>query len=133
MPAKFKAVVIDDVELCRDFLAEVLEDRGYQVDKYAYAHSLPFCSQVGEHCQSEQACADLLLTDNQMPLLNGLDMIEAQRARGCKLVAGSRAVLSGSWSRDEQQKAQALGCQAFEKPYDLKGISDWLSACEGRF
>ena len=133
MPAKFKAVVIDDVDLCRDFLADVLEDRGYQVDKYANAHSLSFCSQVGEHCQAEQACADLLLTDNRMPLLTGLDMIEKQRARGCKLVAGNRAVLSGSWSKEDQNQARSLGCQTFEKPYDLKGINDWLSVCEGRF
>jgi len=133
MQQKFKAIVIDDVELCRDFLADVLEDRGYSVAKYAFAQSSPFCRQAGEKCKADQPCADLLLTDNRMPLLSGLEMIEKQQARGCKMVAGHRAVLSGCWSREDLQKAQVLGCQTFEKPYDLKGIDDWLTACEGRF
>ena len=133
MQQKFKAVVIDDVELCRDFLADVLEDRGYAVDKYAFAQSFPFCSQKGDKCTADQPCADLLLTDNRMPLLTGLDMIAKQRARGCKLVDGNRAVVSGCWTKEDRNKAKVLGCQIFEKPYDLKGINDWLSACEGRF
>jgi CheY-like chemotaxis protein len=133
MPQKIKAVVIDDDLFCREFIAEILADRGYWVASYATAHSLPFCNSKGDLCQCEHACAELLLTDNQMPRLTGLEMIEQQQAKGCKLTAGNRAVISGSWSPKERQKAQQLGCQTFVKPYDLKGIDDWLSACEGRF
>jgi CheY-like chemotaxis protein len=130
MRQKFKAVVIDDDEMCREFLANVLQDRGYAVDTYAFAHAFPFCRNKAEQCQAEQACADLLLTDNRMPLLTGLDMIQKLRSRGCKLMAGSLAILSGNWEQEDWRKAQVLGCQTFEKPYDLKKIADWLSSCE---
>lgn len=130
MPQKFKAVVIDDVEMCREFLKDILEDRGYEVDNYASAESFVCYSNAAESCPVEKPCADLLLTDNRMPLLTGLQFIEQQRARGCKLTLGSRAVISGSWTREDQKKAKELGCQTFEKPYDLKGISAWLSSCE---
>lgn len=130
MSQKFNAVVIDDDLFCREFMAEVLEDRGYQVARYAAAVSLPFCLCPEGNCQRQQSCADLLLTDNQMPRLSGLEMIEQLQARGCKLAVGSRAVLSGSWSQSELEKAEQLGCKTFTKPYDLQEIDAWLSACE---
>jgi CheY-like chemotaxis protein len=132
MTHKFKAVIIDDVDLCRNFLTDVLEDRGYEVDSYSFAQTFPFCSKHGAQCQREQACADLLLTDNRMPVLTGLELIEKQQARGCKMAAGSRAVVSGCWTKEDRQKAKELGCQTFEKPYDLKGIYAWLNTCEER-
>ena len=130
MRPKFKAVVIDDVALCRDFLADVLDDRGYEVDSYSFVKTFPFCSRKGNQCHAEQACADLLLIDNRMQWLTGLELIEQQQARGCKLVAGSRAVVSGYWSKEDRQKATDLGCHTFGKPYDLNGINHWLTVCQ---
>lgn len=132
MPQKCKAVVIDDVALCRDFLAEVLDDRGYEVTSYASAEDFVHCSCPGDRCQAEQPCVELLLTDNHMPHLTGLELIEKQLAMGCKLAAGRRGVVSGYWKKSDLNKAEQLGCQVFEKPYNLKKLNDWFSACEER-
>ncbi len=126
MSRPFRAVVIDDQPLCREFLKDYLTERGYQVDCYSGQQFQSFCSQSGACCQAERPCADLLLTDNRMPHRSGLELLEEQIARGCKLVKQKRAVLSGGWSREERQRAIELGCQVFDKPFDLSGMDAWL-------
>ena len=132
MSQKVRAVVIDDLDYCRDLLACFLVEQGYQVESYASAKSSSVCSRKGGRCPSEHACADLLLTDNKMPLLTGIEFVEDQAANGCKLVAGKKAILSGSWTDEELEKARALGCKTFEKPYNLQALNDWLNATEVR-
>ena len=128
---KLKAVVIDDLDWCRELLTEILEEKGYAVRSYAQAETFPFCSDPTRPCQSSEACADLLLTDNRMPNLTGLEMVAQQRARGCKLCQGKRAVISGSWTGAERGRAHALGCHVLEKPFNLKGLQAWLQQGDG--
>ncbi len=130
MAKKLKAVVVDDLDFCRELLTEVLQMRGYEVASYAQAEAVPFCSGEGGRCRTDAACADLLLTDNRMPGLTGLQMLEKQQARGCKLCQRHPALLSSCLTHEELSKANSLGCQVFEKPFDLGRLSAWLDACE---
>lgn len=129
MTEKIKIVVIDDVASCRNFLIDVLEDRGYEVASFGNAEEFICQCSATEHCPVNTPCADLLLTDNQMPRLTGLEMIEAQLAKGCKLQTGQRAIMSGSWTGEELDRAQSFGCQTFEKPC-LEGLRTWLDKFE---
>jgi CheY-like chemotaxis protein len=111
-------------------LSEVLQASGYQVDSYATAEAMPFCNRASGRCTCQVACADLLLTDNRMPALTGLEMLELQQRKGCKLSQGNRAVLSGTWTLEEKRQAEQLGCKVFEKPFDLALLDSWLEACK---
>jgi CheY-like chemotaxis protein len=130
MTRKLKAVVIDDLDLFRDFLTELLKERGYDVVSYAAPDEFG-CGSNGEcHCPKEQKDVDLLLTDNRMKPVSGLGLIEQQLHTNCRQLAKNRAVLSGSWTREEKEKAERLGCQTFEKPCNLGTLSAWLDKCE---
>jgi len=132
MADRIKAMVIDDVELIRDFLVEVLEERGYEVVSYASPEDFGFCR--GSKCQSSsnEGRIDLLLTDNQMPSVSGLELIEQRLTRNCRLLPKNRAIISGTWTREERLRADRLGCQTFDKPCRLETFQAWLEQCEVR-
>jgi CheY-like chemotaxis protein len=119
-------VVIDDMEFCRDFLTDLLQERGYQVSSFDSARSFVVCAAAEERCPYTQPCADLVLLDNQMPGLSGIDFLTQQRAKGCQLKASQFAIFSGSWTPDEEKCVENFGCQIFSKPYDVNALFNWL-------
>lgn len=125
----FRALVIDDHAACRDILHHVLRGRGYEVVCFADPTFCEACSGTGG-CTREMPCADLLLTDNRMPGISGLELLNFQKNRGCKIDRANKAILSGAWSSDELQHAESFGCRIFNKPYELKEVFDWLEMRE---
>ena len=73
-------------------------------------------------------CADIIITDIDMPKITGLDFIENQLKRGCKV--RNLATMSGSWSDSQMKRAAELGCKAFTKPFDINELMSWLNHCE---
>ncbi len=129
MKQKLRAIVIDDMELCRDLLGEIMTDRGYQAltfpDVTVCSH---FLNDTG--CTRSTACADILLLDNRMSPLKGLDLLELHRRGNCHIPLTSKAIFSGSWTAAELKRVEQLGCQFFHKPYDFEELSLWLSQQE---
>jgi hypothetical protein len=58
--------------------------------------------------------------------MSGLAFVEAQTLRGCKGSVGNKAVISGTWEREELAKAERLGCKIFHKPFRINELLDWL-------
>ena len=63
-----------------------------------------------------------------MPNINGLEFVENQIKKGCKVK--NLALMSGAWSDSDLQYAQRLGCQPFHKPFTIDEINKWLDECE---
>ncbi len=101
-------LVIEDDASVRVLLAQILEDAGYQT--YEAANGREGLEQF------RAKPMDLVITDLEMPEMNGLDLIlELTRAfLDVKVIA-----MSGH-SSDELQIARLLGArQTFAKPLDL--------------
>lgn len=101
-------LVIEDDASVRVLLAQILEDAGYQT--YEAANGREGLEQF------RAKPMDLVITDLEMPEMNGLDLIlELTRAfLDVKVIA-----MSGH-SSDELQTARLLGArQTFAKPLDL--------------
>ena len=101
-------LVIEDDASVRVLLAQILEDAGYQT--YEAANGREGLEQF------RAKPMDLVITDLEMPEMNGLDLIlELTRAfLNVKVIA-----MSGH-SPDELQTARLLGArQTFAKPLDL--------------
>ena len=130
MQQKFRAVVIDDMDFCRDLLTDFLEDRGYQVLSLADATSCPLFPPRDINCPKQSACADFLLTDNRMPHMQGLDFLDLQATSECHLKTHCKAIFSANWTQEELDKAAQLGCKIFHKPYDLAALESWLDEQE---
>jgi CheY-like chemotaxis protein len=106
-------------------MTEILQEKNFQVT--AYTDPTAFLSQKAACCCSANGpCADVMIADNQMPGMSGLELLEHVRARGCKLPNDSTAIISGSWSQQDHAQAVKLGCKIFHKPTSLDEIWDWL-------
>ncbi len=127
---KPRAIVIDDDEGCRNLITLILKQRGYEVVSLSDPTVCPLYDDLLAVCPHEDACGDFLLTDQRMPKMTGLEFVETQGRRGCKGVVNKKAVLSASWTPEELEKAEELGCKVFRKPYDVKAIADWLDEQE---
>jgi CheY-like chemotaxis protein len=130
MQLKFRAIVVDDMDFCRDLLADFLNERGYEVFSFPDVTACPLFPARNSSCPQQNACADFLLTDNRMPHMQGLDFLELQRQGKCPITTARKAIFSAHWTAEELSRAEQLECQIFHKPYDLLTLSSWLDQQE---
>lgn len=104
-------LIIEDHAAVRTLLARVLEDAGYQVWKAANGR---------EGLEQFRARpVDLVITDLEMPEMNGLEVI-VQLTRLCIDV---RVIAMSGLSGDELQQATLLGARrTLPKPLDLHAL-----------
>lgn len=119
------ALLFEDDPLCRNLMTEILMEKDYVVT--AFADPTSYVANSNGYCGcSDTTCADALITDNQMPGMSGIELIQWMADRGCKLPNHRRALISGSWSKEEQEQALHLGCKIFQKPAAIEEIHQWL-------
>ena len=133
MQRKQRAIVVDDMIFCRDILTEFLEDRDYLVRSFADVTACPLFSAPMSKCPLHEACTDILLLDNQMPHMHGVDFLELQQRGNCHIPINNIAILSASWSREDLDRAFQLGCEIFHKPYSFTVLASWLTEREKQF
>jgi len=108
-------LIIEDDASVRRVLAQVLEDAGYQVSEAATGRQ----GLAQFHAQFHAQPVDLVLTDLDMPEMNGLEVIlELTRVLlDVKVIANSGGAVEGL------QVARLLGTrQTFPKPLDLAAL-----------
>jgi CheY-like chemotaxis protein len=123
-----RAFVLDDDEILRELLRQVLEGRGYEVLGFSNPGLCPLYNEGSCRCTDGEACGDIIISDINMPRVSGLDFIERQKKMGCKVK--NVALMSGAWSGTDVEKAKSLGCKVFQKPFSLAEIEKWLDECE---
>ena len=73
-------------------------------------------------------CADVILSDVNMPIKKGIDFLEEQIKKGCR--CKHFALMSGEFSEEDVSKAKSLGIKIFKKPFKLAQIINWLDQIE---
>lgn len=110
--------IIDDDEAVRDSLAILLETRGFEVATYATAQA--FLDRARE------GVAGCVVTDVQMPEMNGLQLLRAFRAQALDTPVLIITARSGRALADE---ALALGARAvIDKPFAPNAFIDAVEA-----
>jgi two-component system, OmpR family, response regulator len=104
-----RILVIDDDAAIRELLRFVLEGEGYEVIEAADG---------AEGLQRYQAApTDLVITDLQMPGMDGLELLEALRR-----VVPTPALMAISGDRDALTQARRLTPHTFAKPLPLEQV-----------
>ena len=127
---KIRAFVLDDNEHIRKLISSLLKFRGYEVYEFADPSVCPIYLKRDCPCELEHACTDILITDIDMPNVTGLEFIENQKMRSCKVE--NIAMISGDWTSDKVERAEKICCEIFYKPFAIEEFTGWLYECEKR-
>jgi CheY-like chemotaxis protein len=104
----YRALIFDDQKEIRQILWSLFDSRGYEVFTFSHPAACPLSEEELCPCPTEQACTDVILSDMNMPIKNGLDFLEDQIKKGCK--CKHFALMSGAF-----------------KPLKLKEVMNWLT------
>ena len=125
---KKRAIIIDDDKSIQMLFSAFLEGQGYEVIKCSEPSSCIMCTNESCQCEENFVCADIIITDLNMPEMNGLDFIERQRKKGCKV--NKFAAMSGGWSEEETNRAREMNCEIIRKPFNIMSVASWIEECQ---
>jgi len=121
---KLRIVLLDDDDSIREVLSALLTHKGYEVFAFSKPTICPLLRLPECRCNRNQSCADAILTDLDMPEMDGIQFIKNLKKKNCK--CRHVAIMSGCLSSGDEHKARQLGCQIFRKPFDSNKFFEWL-------
>jgi CheY-like chemotaxis protein len=124
-----KVMILDDDPLILSLLGHIFHHRGYEVVTYSNPKACP--AYLAETCRYliEQTCPRVIISDYDMPFVNGLEFFEALRKKGCR--CAHMVMVSGSNPPpDVLNRVAELGIKFFAKPFHRNQIIDWLDQVE---
>ena len=128
MERQKRALIFDDNQDLIHLLERFLKLNGYDVFTYGDPSLCPLQHSHECHCGKNQACTDIVITDIDMPNVSGLDFIDGQIRKGCKVQ--NIAIMSDNWSVTNMKRVRDIGCAVFEKPLSFSTIKEWIDRCE---
>ena len=130
---KPRVMIFDDEPTLLELLELCFAKWGYEVFSYQSPVVCPLNGSSAGSCECLAPCADLVISDFQMPQMTGLELFHLQEQKGCKVDKKMRAIMSGHSDGELLKHCEDLGYRFFEKPFSCSDLSDWLSECEGNF
>lgn len=125
---KLRVILLEDNDNLRTVLKMLLTGRGYEVFSFSKPTVCPLQIQPACRCKRHQSCTDVILTDLDMPEMDGIRFIKNLKKKNCK--CRHVAVMSGDLNSETLYQAVKLGCSAFEKPFDKETLFSWLDNIE---
>jgi len=128
---KPRAIIFDDEVHVLNVLADLLRFRGYDV----LALNEPISACPFDHHKTSQClspCADVIITDFQMPRMNGIELLRRQSLRGCVMDNRNKAMISGYMDSARREELEMMKYTFFPKPFPIQRLNDWLASCEKR-
>ena len=124
----YRVLIFDDDNMIRKILWEYFDRRQYEVFTFPHPKSCALCDINSCNCPTHEACADIMISDLNMPFVKGLDFLEQQIKKGCKVSAP--ALMSGDFLAADAERAKSLGIKLFEKPFKLNELDVWVKNVE---
>lgn len=118
---KDKIYIADDEEMHRFLLREILEDSFPKYKLYEFENG----KSLFESIKSNYRDISLVLTDHNMPLMNGLDVI-----RKCSELYPDLPIILLSAGNDLKREASSAGARDYlKKPYELDALESSIKNC----
>lgn len=130
---KLHIIVIDDDAEIREMLQTAFESKGHQVTALSDPTEFPFLNKESCPCPPSEPCADILLVDNVMPNIEGIELFKKLKSSGCRpLVNGNVAIMSGYLTIHYMNELNDLGIHYFRKPFTMQEIYEWVDECQAK-
>ena len=128
---KRRAIVFDDDIVITGLLKKFFILRDYDVVTYHEPLICPIYLSKTE-CDTTGPCADIMIVDYSMPVMNGIELLKVQQTRKCGLKAKNKALITGYADVLDRSAIEELGCAFFEKPLNFSRLAAWFDECERR-
>lgn len=125
-----KVLVIDDDVFCLDSMIEYLSDQDFTITS-SLKPTCPMLEKNVTSCPMQNPCYNIVISDNQMPGMTGLEFFQLQSKSGCKVPPHHKALISGNISGKDQKTAEEMGYKVFHKPTPLILIDHWINEVLG--
>ena len=130
---KLHIMVFDDDKDIRNLLKTALVSKGHEVTALADPSEFPFFNEETCTCSPDRPCADILIADNVMPNIEGIDFFKKLKEKGClPLIRENVAIMSGYLTIHYINELNNMGIYYFRKPFDMSEIYDWIDECKIR-
>jgi CheY-like chemotaxis protein len=126
-------MIYDDDQIVLDMLKLFFTGRGYEVLDYIEPVVCPLNKKPAESCDNFYPCADVIISDYQMPKMTGIELLQNQSKKGCKVDIKMKAIMSGCADDKIISQCSSLGYSFFHKPFTFSKLSIWLSELEKLF
>ena len=130
---KPRVIIIDDDLIYLDLMKLYFTNWGYEVFAYNTPAVCPLNKDLSDACSSLSPCADILISDFKMPVMSGIELLQQQSKKGCKIDVRMKAIISGFSDEEIITSCKDLGCRYFQKPFSFSELSGWLKKCEQFF
>jgi len=114
-----RVLVAEDDRDMRDYLVEILNLEGYDVEEATDGGRLLVALTNSDRCRYADGL-DLLVSDICMPVCSGLQIVEGLRAAHCAVPA---ILITGSVDDRTRFQAARLGAVLLEKPFTLRTLT----------
>ena len=123
-----RVVLLEDDPVIRDMVEMLLSAKECDVFSYEDPSQCPIYQEHKCTCSDTQRCADLIITDIDMPQVSGLEFVEDQLRKGCMI--RDIAIISGRWTKEKEYRAKDMGCIVFKKPSFFSALEEWVDSCK---
>lgn len=130
---KPRVLIFDDNVGIVKALEEFLRNRGYEVFSFTEPVLCPLYQGYEDKCDKLLPCADIIITDFKMPRMTGMELLQRQSERGCKLDIRNKAVMSASMHGENEKIIKDSGCEFLHKSALVPELLEWLSEREKHF
>jgi len=126
MRIEARIFLLEDDDNLRQLIEKLLAREGREIIAAREPLLCPVYLDGRCDCPPGTVCGDILITDMQMPRMDGLTFIANQVAKGCRGLSRNKAVFSGRLVAVDCARATELGCEVFEKPGGLDDLLQWV-------
>lgn len=121
-----KIIVIDNDPLILSMLKQWLCFKGHTVLTYSSPLECPSYQTKGCPCTDTEPCPELIISDYDMPEVNGYDLVKHLHDKGCHC-ASKCAIITGHDLLDlDLDRFATLGIRLFRKPFPFHELDCWL-------
>ena len=122
---KPRIIIFDDDAMVLGILRDIFSIINFEVQSF----SEPIiCSP--NNCSNP--CADIIITDFQMPRINGIDLLKHQIQQGCPIHIKNKAIMSGALPDKYVGSMKEFADNFFQKPICIKKLHMWTKECISR-
>ena len=124
-----KIIIVDDDPSVLSLLQGLVQRKGHTALTYLNPLECPLFQPKSCPCAASAPCPDIVISDYNMPHVNGMEFLENIHKRGCQCAHSALIPGSGLVEGDLIRLAR-FGTRHFPKPVDFAEFYDWLDRVE---